>query len=594
MFYEAAKLTTLDVSNWDTSRLNDMSSMFDGASALTTLDVSKWDTSKVTNMERSFQNTSSLTSLDVSRWDTSSVRDMDWLFYGADALPTLDLSNWDTSSNGGGGTDMFNAASLWKITIGPKFSWGKAHLKDAPSVSPYTGAWREAVAGDTITDSSITSIATGTRYTSTHTEYGSSTMPDPVANTTYVWEVKSGCDWNIDQDGKLTITPANGISCILTNSSEGTSGWGWDSRRAEIKSIELGTGVILGPNLNSMLASTQLDNLDASDWDTSRVTDMGAMFAGTKQFTKFNATNWDTSHVTNMVVMFASSSIQSILASNWDTSHVTNMGAMFAGTTNLSTIDVSKWDTSQVTDMDAMFADAKALATLDLSNWDTSKVTSIGGMLAETPSLWKISIGPKFSWKDTHQTPNSLNAAPTTTPFTGAWREVMTKDVVTNSPLSSFASGSKYTDPASIPSNPSAKTTYIWDTNSDYAHKITYVEPDKNGKVATDVTKATKDAPITVDATPNPGYKKDQITAVDDKGNNIPISDDGAFTMPDSDVIVTTTFKPDPSYIPTNPATPTTPTSPNTADNFSQIAIILAICISSIASFLAFELKRRR
>ena len=45
--------------------------MFNGCSRLTSLDVSKFDTSKVTDMGSMFSECSSLTSLDLSNFDTS-------------------------------------------------------------------------------------------------------------------------------------------------------------------------------------------------------------------------------------------------------------------------------------------------------------------------------------------------------------------------------------------------------------------------------------------------------------------------------------------------------------------------------------------
>lgn len=48
MFAYCSKLTNLDVSNWDTSNVTNMSEMFWYCSKLTT-DCSSWDVSKVTN-----------------------------------------------------------------------------------------------------------------------------------------------------------------------------------------------------------------------------------------------------------------------------------------------------------------------------------------------------------------------------------------------------------------------------------------------------------------------------------------------------------------------------------------------------------------
>ena len=97
MFYDCYKLTTLDVSNWDTSNVTDMIHMFSECPSLTTLDVSKWDTSNVISMLGMFNGCISLTTLDVSKWNTSNVTDMSYMFGNCYALTTLDISNWDTS-----------------------------------------------------------------------------------------------------------------------------------------------------------------------------------------------------------------------------------------------------------------------------------------------------------------------------------------------------------------------------------------------------------------------------------------------------------------------------------------------------------------
>ena len=96
-FYLAYNLTTLDLSNFDTSQVTDMSYMFYWMSRLTALDVSNFDTSKATNMNKMFSRTDKLITLDLSNFDTSQVTDMSYMFDDADNLTTLDLSNFDTS-----------------------------------------------------------------------------------------------------------------------------------------------------------------------------------------------------------------------------------------------------------------------------------------------------------------------------------------------------------------------------------------------------------------------------------------------------------------------------------------------------------------
>ena len=97
MFRNCSTLTTLDVSSFNTSMVVDISGMFYGCSKLTTLDISNFDTSKVTNTENMFDGCSALTSLDLSGWDTSSAINMDYMFRNCSSLTSLDVSGFDTS-----------------------------------------------------------------------------------------------------------------------------------------------------------------------------------------------------------------------------------------------------------------------------------------------------------------------------------------------------------------------------------------------------------------------------------------------------------------------------------------------------------------
>ena len=91
------KMTSIDLSAFDTSEVTNMRWMFAGCSSLTSLDVSKFDTSNVTNMSGMFSSCGRLTSLDVSNFDTSNVINMYGMFAFCSSLTSLDVSNFDTS-----------------------------------------------------------------------------------------------------------------------------------------------------------------------------------------------------------------------------------------------------------------------------------------------------------------------------------------------------------------------------------------------------------------------------------------------------------------------------------------------------------------
>ena len=97
MFANCSSLTSIDVSSFDTSNVTDMSDMFGGCYSLTSLDLSSFNTSKVTNMGGMFSGCYSLTSLDLSSFNTSKVTNMSGMFHTSSGLTSLDLSNFDVS-----------------------------------------------------------------------------------------------------------------------------------------------------------------------------------------------------------------------------------------------------------------------------------------------------------------------------------------------------------------------------------------------------------------------------------------------------------------------------------------------------------------
>ena len=102
MFEDCHSLTSLNLSNFDTSKITDMNHMFYSCRNLTLLDISNFNTSKVTDMAYMFNYCRSLASIDVSSFNTSNVTNMYAMFEYCSNLTSLDLSNFDTSN----ATDM--------------------------------------------------------------------------------------------------------------------------------------------------------------------------------------------------------------------------------------------------------------------------------------------------------------------------------------------------------------------------------------------------------------------------------------------------------------------------------------------------------
>ena len=97
MFLEIKNLIEIDLSKFDSSKLEIMSSMFSYCDNLEKINFGNINTSLVTNMRSLFNGCYNLKYLDLSNFDTSRVTDMGYMFNDCKSLMNLDLSNFDTS-----------------------------------------------------------------------------------------------------------------------------------------------------------------------------------------------------------------------------------------------------------------------------------------------------------------------------------------------------------------------------------------------------------------------------------------------------------------------------------------------------------------
>lgn len=117
MFYGCSSLTTLDLSNFDTSNVTDMGSMFYGCSSLATLNLSNFHTNNVKSMYNMFSECSSLVTLDLSTFDTTNVTSMTDMFSGCSSLATLNLSSFNTNNVNYMGGMFFRCSSLATLDL---------------------------------------------------------------------------------------------------------------------------------------------------------------------------------------------------------------------------------------------------------------------------------------------------------------------------------------------------------------------------------------------------------------------------------------------------------------------------------------------
>ncbi len=213
------------------------------------------------------------------------------------------------------------------------------------------------------------------------------TVTDNIASGT-----SGTCKWTIDDNGVLTIEPADGVSGTLASTQSGTNtNYGWRDYRSSVTSVVVKPGVKTGTSASYLFFwLTKCTSIDLSGLDTTGCTSMQSMF-GYSGFNTIDISTLNTASVTNMVGMFEGCDMTAINFGNINTSKVTNMQKMFYGCNNLTSLDIT-FDTSNVTNMSYMFSGCYGLTSLDVTKMNTSKVTKMNNMFSNCNKLTKLDV----------------------------------------------------------------------------------------------------------------------------------------------------------------------------------------------------------
>lgn len=338
MFESCNNLSNLDVTGFDTSNVFDMSGMFHSCSGIEELDVTGFDTRKVTNMSVMFSSCSQLKQLDVSGFDTSGVTTLAQTFFGCKGITELDLTNWDLSKV----TSMywtFDACeNLERIYISAESDKepNKTILTNVGDIfnkcSKLKGGCGTACDGTThVSDIDYVAIDKG------------SSQPGFFTDKSML---KTGADINIAMLQLSTSATAIKPSAAKPDSSVETKYLDyaktlpiWVSGTDLLYYAPAGQKLKLNPNSAKMFESfLNVETIDASAFDTSAVETMEAMFSTCHSLAQLNLSAFDTRNVTNMNKMFYTcSELESIYvnAAKFDISRVAASDQMFFGCSKL-------------------------------------------------------------------------------------------------------------------------------------------------------------------------------------------------------------------------------------------------------------------
>ena len=84
-----------NISTWDTSRVVEMESAFEGCTIFSG-DLSGWSVDKVWDLKMTFADTKAFVDGGISSWQTGRVKTMEGIFTNSSFIG--DISNWNVSS----------------------------------------------------------------------------------------------------------------------------------------------------------------------------------------------------------------------------------------------------------------------------------------------------------------------------------------------------------------------------------------------------------------------------------------------------------------------------------------------------------------
>ena len=145
--------------------------------------------------------------------------------------------------------------------------------------------------------------------------------------------------------------------------------------------------------MTGMFAGSYLPSIDIRNFDTRNVVDMQYTFAGLKNVRHLDLHGFDVSKVNNIGAIFSGNpALVSLSLANWQLDSIHAMDSLFAGMHALTDLNLTGFTTKNVTDMHHMFNECQNLTALDLSSFDTRNVTDMNNMFRDNFALKNLNL----------------------------------------------------------------------------------------------------------------------------------------------------------------------------------------------------------
>ena len=403
MFSSCGALTGLDLSGFNTVNVTEMQNMFSGCKAITEINLNGFDTQKVTNMSYMFNGCADITNLQLNDFVTTGLTNMNSMFKGCSKLVTLNMANFVTENVTDMGGLFYGCAALGNINLD---NFNTINVVDMNNMfygctaiveldlSGFDTTGVTTMEGMFYECSNIKSLDLSNFVTTSLVNMKSMFYKCNALSTV---KVNSFNTAGVSDMSSLFYDCISLTGVELDNfNTENVTSMSYMFRGcSNIASLNLKS--FDTSNVTSMnymfYGCSSLSELDISHFVTDKLTNASAMFRGCEGLTELDVTNFNTANITNMSYIFYDcSGLKTLDVSNFNTDKVTNMSDMFNSCSGLSQLSLSNFNTENVTTMKNLFYDCSSLSALNLSNFNTGKVTSMQGMFNGCTALSSLNI----------------------------------------------------------------------------------------------------------------------------------------------------------------------------------------------------------
>ena len=391
MFDGCSSLTSVDISNFNTANVVDMTYLFNDCTSLKSVNLKGINTKKVYAMEYMFTNCKALDKVDLSSFRTPELLSISFLFSGCSSLNDIDVSYLDNSKVRNPedifkelpeeGTISYNSDKLTSnvmAQIPPK--WIRKDVKDSAEDDIYIFAKYDV--SSTSTPTKLFSLYAPPPIYKDFSPYISSVViDDKKVNVT-------NGEYQFTDDGKASV------KIYFKKEPEFLDGFFSFSPLIEVDLSNIDASKITSMS-QTFKACTKLEKINYGDnFKTTSLTSTSELFSGCSSLVEVDVSAFDTRNVNNMDAMFDyCSNLEDItFGKNFNTANVKSMRRMFGDCKKLKAVDLSSFDTSNVQNFEMMFEECVSMKTIDTEYIKTDSAFDISGMFEGCTGLTSIDI----------------------------------------------------------------------------------------------------------------------------------------------------------------------------------------------------------